>query len=138
MYVCLYDFICGRFVISYDFLLTHFFSVSFCSILCTGPASSVGCASAWYADGRGFDHPARQHSFVEIGHEIISTALHPPVVSYWRKNVHLVNRLGLSLPSKSVVRLTDRLDMTVAIDWDVKPRNNNNNKAFCVLCHLSG
>ena len=37
------------------------------------------------------------------------------VVSYWRKYVHevLVNRLGgLSLPRKSVVRLTDRPDMT--------------------------
>ena len=86
----------------------------FCSILCTGSANSVGCASAWYADGRGFDHPARQHSFVKIGHEIISTAFSPSVVSY------LVNRLGLSLPRKSVVRLTGRLDMTVAADWDVK------------------
>ena len=121
------------------FFLTRFFSVSFCfcSILCTGSASSVGCASAWYAHGRGFDHPARQQSFVEIGHEIISTAFRSPVVSYWRKDVHFVNRLGLSLPRKSEVRLTDRLDMTVAVDWDVKPPNNNNNKAFYVLCYLS-
>ena len=40
------------------------------------------------------------------------------VVSYWRKYVHevLVNRLGgLSLPRKSVVRLTDRSDMTVGV-----------------------
>ena len=40
------------------------------------------------------------------------------VVSYWRKCVHevLVNRLGgLSLPRKSVVRLTDRPDMTLAV-----------------------
>ena len=40
------------------------------------------------------------------------------VVSYWRKHVHevLVNRLGgLSLPRKSVVRLTDRPDMTVDV-----------------------
>ena len=40
------------------------------------------------------------------------------VVSYWRKNVHevLVNRLGgLSLPKKSVVRLTDRPDMTLDV-----------------------
>ena len=40
------------------------------------------------------------------------------VVSYWRKYVHevLVNRLGgLSLPRKSVVRLTDRPDMTLDI-----------------------
>ena len=38
--------------------------------------------------------------------------------SYWQKYVHevLVNRLGgLSLPRKSVVRLTDRPDMTVDV-----------------------
>ena len=40
------------------------------------------------------------------------------VVSYWRKYVHeiLVNRLGgLNLPRKSVVRLTDRPDMTLDV-----------------------
>ena len=40
------------------------------------------------------------------------------VVSDWRKYVHkvLVNRLGgLSLPRKSVVRLTDRPDMTLDV-----------------------
>ena len=40
------------------------------------------------------------------------------VVSFWRKYVHkvLVNRLGrLSLPRKSVVRLTDRPDMTLDV-----------------------
>ena len=40
------------------------------------------------------------------------------VVSYWQKYVHevLVNRLGgLSLPRKSMVRLTDRPDMTLDV-----------------------
>ena len=40
------------------------------------------------------------------------------VVSYWRKYVHevLVNCLGdLSLPRKSVIRLTDRPDMTLDV-----------------------
>ena len=37
--------------------------------------SLIGCASAWYADGRGFDPHVRQHSFVEIGHEIIFSAI---------------------------------------------------------------
>ena len=40
------------------------------------------------------------------------------VISYWRKYVHevLVNRIGgLSLPRKSVVRLTDRPDTTLDI-----------------------
>ena len=40
-----------------------------------GPGMSVGCASAWHADGRGFDPRVRQHSFVENSHEIISTAI---------------------------------------------------------------
>ena len=32
-------------------------------------------ASTLYADGRVFDYHVRQHSFVEIGHEIFSTAV---------------------------------------------------------------
>ena len=47
-----------------------------------------------------------------------STFLRRANVSYWRKCVHevLVNRLGgLSLPRKSVVRLTDRPDMTLDV-----------------------
>ena len=40
-----------------------------------GPGSLVGCMSAWYADSHGFDPWVRQHSFMEIGHEIISTAI---------------------------------------------------------------
>ena len=42
-----------------------------------GRGSSVGCASAWYADGRGYDPHVRQHSFMEIGHEIVSTPFSP-------------------------------------------------------------
>ena len=33
------------------------------------------CAAAWYVDGRGFNLPVQQHSFMEIGHEIISMAI---------------------------------------------------------------
>ena len=47
------------------------------SILTAGPASSVGCAAAWYAHSHGFDDSVRQHSFVETDHEIISTAILP-------------------------------------------------------------
>ena len=32
-------------------------------------------ASTWYADGRVFDDQVWQHSFVEIGHKILSTAV---------------------------------------------------------------
>ena len=47
-----------------------------------------------------------------------STNLRMAVFSHWQKYVQevLVNRLGgLSLPRKSVVRLTDRPDMTSAV-----------------------
>ena len=38
--------------------------------------------------------------------------------------------VGLSLPRKNVVRLTDRLNMIIAVDWDVKPQNNDLNSCW--------
>ena len=58
-------------------------------------------------------YPVWQHTFVSP-----SAFSRRAVVSYWRKYVHevLVNRLGgLSLPRKSVVRLTDRPDMILDV-----------------------
>ena len=58
-------------------------------------------------------YPVWQHTFV-----FPFAFSRRAVVSYWRKYVHevLVNRLGgLSLPRKSVVRLTDRPDMTLDV-----------------------
>ena len=60
-----------------------------------------------------FIRPVWQHTFVSP-----STFSRKAVLSYWRKHVHevLVDRLGgLSLPRKSVVRLTDRPDMTLDV-----------------------
>ena len=58
---------------------------------------------------------------MEIGHEIISTAILPlPLIQVGQLSaVHfiLVNRLG-SLPRKCVVRLTDSLDKTIVVDWE--------------------
>ena len=51
-----------------------------------------------------------------------------PVVSYWRKYVHevLINRVGgLNLPRKSVVRLTDRPDMTLDVYQGRKTTTQN-------------
>ena len=53
-------------------VVSYWCMFSFC---CVRPRSSVGCASAWYSDGHGFDPSVRQHSFVETGPEIISTAI---------------------------------------------------------------
>ena len=41
----------------------------------TGPGSSVGCTSAWHANGRLHIPLVGQISFVEIGYEIISRAI---------------------------------------------------------------
>ena len=70
-------------------------------------AQSVGHQGSWVR------YPVWQHTFVSP-----SAFSSRAVVSYWRKYVHevLVNRLGgLSLPRKSVVRLTDRPDMTLDV-----------------------
>ena len=58
-------------------------------------------------------YPVWLHTFVSPFAD-----LRRAVVSYWRKYVleALVNHLGvLSLPRKSVVRLTDRPDMTLDV-----------------------
>ena len=58
-------------------------------------------------------YPVWQHTFVSP-----SVFSRRAVVSYWRRYVRevLVNRLGgLSLPRKSVVRLTERPDMTLDV-----------------------
>ena len=69
---------------------------------------------------------------METDHEIISMAILLPsfdtrrvVVKYKRKYVHevLVNRL-VKLAQEKVFRLTDRPDMTIAVDWDVKHQTN--------------
>ena len=48
------------------------------------------------------------------------------VASNWRKdmNLILVNRLGRN----TIVMLTDHLDMTIDVDWDVKPQFNKPTK----------
>ena len=74
-------------------------------------------------------YPVWPHTFVSP-----SADSRRAVVSYWRKYVHevLVNRLGgLSLPRKSVVRLTDRPDMTLDT-MDVKQEHNNNMSAIFI------
>ena len=68
-------------------------------------------------------------TFVETDHEIISTAIILPsadsrraVVSYKRKYVHNVlgNCLVKLAQEKSVDRRIDLLNMTIAVNWDVK------------------
>ena len=91
--------------------------------------------------------PAQSHTFAEIDHEIISTAILFPsidsrrvVVSYiLRKYVHevLVNCLVKLAQEKSVVRWTDRADMTIAVDWDVKNQTNEKKTLHIAYCPAS-
>ena len=84
--------------------------VNFLDLLIAGPRSTIGSAPDSLVRGPLFD---TQHTFVSL-----SAFSRRVVVSYWRKYVPevLVNHLGgLSLPRKSVVRLTDRPDMTLDV-----------------------
>ena len=75
--------------------------------------------------------PVQSHTFVSL------SADSRAVVSYLRKYVQevLVTRLGgLSLPRRSVFRLTDRPDMIIA--WTVKRHNNSPETFFYLnLCY---
>ena len=85
-------------------------------------AQSVGHLTR-VSQGSWVRYPVWQHTFVSP-----STFSRRAVVSYWRKYVHevLVNRLGgLSLPRKSVVRLTDRPDMTLDVYRGRDTRSGN-------------
>ena len=74
---------------------------------------------------------ARSHIFAEIDHKIISTAIlllpliQEGFVSFTSESmvVHkvLVNCLVKLAQEKSVVRQTDCLDMTIAVDLNLKP-----------------
>ena len=61
---------------------------------------------------------------MEIGHEILSTAiLSLPLIQVGQLSVTGKRMFDLSLPRKSVDSLTDRLNTSVIVDWDVKPQN---------------
>ena len=63
------------------------------------------------------------------GHSFPSTISSSAVVNYWRNDVHLVLVSRLErLPRNSVVSLTDSLDMSIVVDWDVKPQIKQNKK----------
>ena len=92
-------------------LLIYLCSNCFSTILRGCVAQSVGHLTR--KSGSWVRYPVWQHTFVSP-----SAFSRRAVVSYWRKYVHevLVNRLGgLSLSRKSVVRLTDRPDMTLYV-----------------------
>ena len=76
------------------------------------PHRAVGGASDSRARTPGFD--TRSGHILSFLLPVISRR---EVVSYWQRHVQevLVNRLGLRLIRKIVVRLTDHPDMTIAV-----------------------
>ena len=87
--------------------------------------------------------PGRQHSFVEIRHELFSTIiLSLPLIQEGQLSVSgermctiLVNRLeDYSLPSKSVFRYTERARHDPIEFCAVKPVHKQTNQTFPVSC----
>ena len=89
--------------------------------------------------------PARPLTLMEIYHGIFSTVIlllrliQEGLLSVTSKSFcteYWVTVKGL--PRKSVVRLTDQLNMTIAVDWDIKPQTNQTNKrtTFVDVQHL--
>ena len=85
---------------------------------------------------------AQSHAFVEIDHKIIFTTIllssadsRRVVVSYKRKYMHEVpvNCLVKLAHENNVVRWTDRPDMTLAVDRDVKNQTNKPSKCIVVI-----
>ena len=90
-----------------------------------GLSSAVGRVPDWVR------YPVWPHTFVSPSADSKMAA-----VSYWRRYAQEVldNRLGgLSLPKKSVVKLTERLGMALMFTVDVKQHNNNNINLYEIL-----
>ena len=103
------------------------------------PASvtQLDAPSDWRPGGLGFKaHPGRQHSFVEIDHEIFSMfILSLPLIQEGQLSVSgksmctiLVNRLeDKACPVKVWLGKLTALHMTPWVDWAVKPQYKQTN-----------
>ena len=108
-----------------------------------GLGGAVGCASDWRPGGRGFDpRRGRQHSFVEIDHEIFSTViLSLPLIQEGQLSVSgermctiLVNRIeDYACPVNVWLGKLTALDMTPLVDWAVKPQHKQTSFSNVVL-----
>ena len=72
--------------------------------------------------------PAK-HYFVEINHSLPTL----PLIQIRQLSVagERICRFDISMPRKNVVRLTDRLDMTIVVDLDVNPQTNQIKPSIC-------
>ena len=77
------------------------------------------------------DLGARSQTFLEIDHELFSTfilllsLIQEGLVSVTSESMY--TKHWQTCPGKRVVRLTDLLDVTIAVDWDVKSQAKQNN-----------
>ena len=111
-------FVKGRLLAIIVLLLDHCRLLFYFIYALTRPRSTVG----------------RTHTFVSP-----SAGSRGAVVSYCRKYVHevLVNRLGLSLLRKSVVRLTDRPDMNLDVYCRRKTTTQQQQQLYMHLSNIS-
>ena len=99
-------------------------------------SSEASLDNAIYFPGVASSIPARTYTFVEIDHEIISTViLRLPLIQERTLSVtsesmctkYWLTAYILKLAQEKVWfgELTDRLYMTIAVDWDIKPQQTN-------------
>ena len=109
-----------------------------------GFGDSIGCASDCWSGGCAFFHPpGRQHSFLELDHEILSTVILslPPIqegqlsVSSERMCTILINRLeDYACPVKVRLGKLTALDMT-PMDWLGRKTSTQTSKQTTQYCH---
>ena len=88
------------------YITIHYTTLKYSTLHAVGRGSSIGWASAWYAEGRGFDPHVRQNILsLTFGHENVSmTILFLPLIQEGQLSV-TGERMGTKY---CVARLTDR------------------------------
>ena len=97
----------------------------------TGPCSTIGSEADCRSRVCEFD-PARPYTFVGIDNEIFyMVILLLPLIQEGLVPVtseNMSRKYWLTCLGKSVVRLTDCLNMTITVDWDIKLQTKQTNK----------
>ena len=89
--------------------------------------------------------PGQSYTFVEIDLEIFSTVIlllplfQEGLVSVTSESICLKCWLTAksSLPRKNVIRLIDRLNMTISVDWGIKPQTKQKKNLLRILCNYN-
>ena len=116
---------CVSMIISYSFVC---YSKSYLTYHSTDNAMPGSCLDVRQTGIQETVGLILQSSNILLWRLVVKSLIWPfsPYPWFKRKDLQwvIVNRLGLSLPWKTVVRLTDPLNMTTVVDCDVKQQNN--------------